>query len=192
MRQGGDWGYANSMGAHYAGIGAAVGSVAGSLYGLSEKGKEYLKNQPEYLASTEHINYKNKRPDADGYISLSEANYWYRNGNGEPLYADLSKIDLSFIRASDFQSDRKITYFQTLFSSNDGRVYGNIGLSLVNGRAVGNYDRYDFDIKRYTNKTTQIPLSLIIRNAATQIGNWFAGNGTPYNIYFYGSYPVKK
>ena len=37
------------------------------------------------------------RPDWDGYITLDEANNWYKNGNGEPLYADINKIDFSGI-----------------------------------------------------------------------------------------------
>ena len=32
------------------------------------------------------------RPDQDGYITLEEANKWYREGNGEPLYADLESV----------------------------------------------------------------------------------------------------
>jgi hypothetical protein len=65
---GGDWRYANKLGGHYAGIGAAVGSVAGTLYGLSEQGKEYLENtakyeeyrsqQPTYYASTDAVTKK--------------------------------------------------------------------------------------------------------------------------------------
>lgn len=34
------------------------------------------------------------RPDYDGYLTLSEANEWYRNGNGQPLFIDSSKISL--------------------------------------------------------------------------------------------------
>jgi hypothetical protein len=39
-------------------------------------------------------------PGRDGYISLNEANYWWRSGGGNPLIADLGKIDLSGIRAA--------------------------------------------------------------------------------------------
>ncbi|MEC3882048.1 RHS repeat-associated core domain-containing protein, partial [Parapedobacter sp. 10938] len=131
------------------------------------------------------------RPDYDGHLTLAEANEWFRTGDGKPLYVDLSKIDLSSISQGDFKTDRKVTYFQTLFSSKDGRVYGNIGLSLVNGVARGAYDDYDFDVKRW-NGPPQQAHKLIIRNAATQIGNAFAGKGVGYRIYFNGTAPVKK
>jgi hypothetical protein len=111
------------------------------------------------------------RPDYDGHITLDEANKWFREGDGKPLYVDLAKIDLSSIKQGDFKANGQITYFQTLFNSKDGRVYGNMGLKLENGRAKGNYDDYDFDIKPYTNKTKVSPAELIVRNLATQIGN---------------------
>ena len=37
------------------------------------------------------------RPDYDGYLTLEEANKWYREGNGQPLFTSLAKIDLSGI-----------------------------------------------------------------------------------------------
>ncbi len=63
------------------------------------------------------------RPDQDGYITLEEANKWDRVGNGEPLYADLQKIDLSGLLSL-------------------GKKY--VGKSYA--RAYD--DRYDFDIKK--------------------------------------------
>ncbi len=72
------------------------------------------------------------------------------------------------------------------------RLIKYIGLNLVNGRAVGTFDLYDFDISPYTNQKGQTPLSLIVRNTATSFEKWVVGKGTPYYIYFYGSYPVKK
>jgi uncharacterized protein RhaS with RHS repeats len=37
------------------------------------------------------------RPDWDGHLTLEEANEWYRTGECQPLFTDLSKIDLSGI-----------------------------------------------------------------------------------------------
>jgi len=90
----------------------------------------------------------------------------------------LAKIDLSAISQSDFSKVGQRKYFQTLFNSDDGRVYGNIGLTLQSGgRVKGAYDDYDFDIKPYTKQTKITPAELIIRNAATGIGKTLAGTG---------------
>ncbi|RYF22816.1 MAG: RHS repeat-associated core domain-containing protein [Flavobacteriales bacterium] len=131
------------------------------------------------------------RPDYDGKLTLEEANNHWRNGNKQPLYVDLNQIDFSGIKQSDFKKDRKVTVFQTLYSSNDGVTYGQVGLSLQNGRASGTFDDYDFDIKRY-NGPPQIPLTLIARNAATGLGHMVAGEGKSYRIYFNGTVPIKK
>src|SRR5690606_18477892 len=48
VNSGGNWYYANRLGTHYAGIGAAVGSLVGTLYGLTEEGKKYLNSQLDY------------------------------------------------------------------------------------------------------------------------------------------------
>ena len=42
-----------------------------------------------------HFSNLPNRPDYDGYLTLKEANEWYVNGKGQPLFTDLSKIDLS-------------------------------------------------------------------------------------------------
>lgn len=46
---------------------------------------------------TDSYNGLSSRPDWDGYLTLEEANDWYRDGNGEPLFVSLDKIDLSGI-----------------------------------------------------------------------------------------------
>ena len=37
------------------------------------------------------------RPDWDGYLTLEEANDWYKYGEGQPLYVSLERIDLSLL-----------------------------------------------------------------------------------------------
>lgn len=44
-----------------------------------------------------HYNGLKNRPDYDGIVSLSEANDWARNGNGQPLFVDVGKLDLSSV-----------------------------------------------------------------------------------------------
>ena len=45
---------------------------------------------------TSYIGLKD-RPDYDGYLTLKEANQWYKEGNGQPLFTSLAQIDLSGI-----------------------------------------------------------------------------------------------
>ena len=126
------------------------------------------------------------RPDYDGYLTLSEANDWYRNGNGETLYTDLRKIDLSSIGPFNKDAINSIQYvnLQSHSSSlNDGLVYGTIGLKILPDNYVtSSYDKYDFDMH------FSLEPKVIIRNIATILGAVYAGIfGKPYYIKFYGS-----
>jgi len=45
-------------------------------------------------------NYGNlyKRPDWDGYLTLKEANEWYRIGNGQPLFVSMDDNNHLFLK----------------------------------------------------------------------------------------------
>ena len=128
------------------------------------------------------------RPDADGYLTLQEANDWYRNGNGQKLTVDINKLGLSNIYASDFDHVGSKMVVNLLLHSNDpnaGMVFGNITLKLYPGNIVKAYDdTYDFDMKSWAN-----PLNWG-RNIETVIGAGVAGQGTPYNIAIQGGAQV--
>jgi hypothetical protein len=136
-----------------------------------------------------HFNSLPCRPDYDGYLTLKEDNDWYRNGNGESLYTDLNKIDLSYIwSAGDIfiGQEKTIILLSNSASLNDGLVYGNIRLRRYPNNSVRAYsDTYDFDIKSWKN-----PLNWI-RNGLTVVGEKVAGKGTPYEINIYGSKKLK-
>ena len=129
------------------------------------------------------------RPDGDGYLTLGEANYWYNNGNGQPLSADLSKINLRSVSIDDFKKVGDSKYFNLLFysnSRNDGLVYGSIKLTYMGPTWNGNggivsaeYDIYDFDLRDWTS------VSNAGRNIETMIGSQVAGPGFTYRINFY-------
>lgn len=132
-----------------------------------------------------NYNNLNTRPDWDGYLTLNEANEWYRNGNGQPLYTDLSKIDLSGIYSLGEKYVGNQDHFNLLLNSNslnDGLVYGSITLKRYPNHQVRAYsDRYDFEMHNGWN-----PLNWP-RNAQTVIGRAYAGEGQKYNINIYGS-----
>jgi hypothetical protein len=197
----GNWDYAHKSGILGAKIGATIGSIVGAIgadienykkpansnSSLSKDNQAAVLNNGSYSNQFIGGNYIN-RPDDDGYLTLSEANYWYRYGNGQPLYVDLSKINLSGISTRDFSGIGASKSFD-LFSPryfrnlNDALVYGSITLTLKKGNVVTatfGYDIYNFDIKPWR-------FSTLKRNIFTIIGSLYAGFGKPYKIYFYGS-----
>ena len=129
------------------------------------------------------------RPDYDGYLTLDEANKWYASGKGQPLFTDLSKIDLSGIKSLGEKYVGQVKTFNLLFEShniNDGLVYGNITLKRYPNDYVRAYaDTYNFDMKSWGN-----PLNWG-RNVETIIGKKVAGEGIPYQINIYGSKQLK-
>ncbi|MGJ1421255.1 hypothetical protein ACR79T_16675 [Sphingobacterium spiritivorum] len=136
------------------------------------------------------------RPDYDGVLTLEEANDWYRNGKGEPLYVNAAKIDLSPVTVDYLQNKSGEDYFNYFFSTNQqtGFVYGTIYLKLTDpltgkvslGGDKGLLDTYDFDIK--DNNGT---FKRVVRNWGTHAGKAIAGEGVKFNIYKYGDGKVK-
>jgi len=129
------------------------------------------------------------RPDYDGYLTLDEANDWYKNGNGQPLFASLDKIDLSFVYSLGEKYDGQVKTINLLLGSaslNDGLVYGNVTLKRYPDNQVRAYtDTYDFDMKNSLN-----PFNWG-RNVETLIGKAVAGSGTSFDINLYGSKKLK-
>jgi RHS repeat-associated protein len=134
---------------------------------------------------TDHYNSLKGRPDYDGYLTLEDANEWYRSGNGQSLYTSLEKIDLSGIYSlgEGFVGQEKA--FNLLLNSNnlnDALVYGTITLKRYPNNTVRAYnDQYDFIPNDWNN-----PLNYI-RNLSTLGGQIVAGVGIPYDINIYGS-----
>ena len=129
------------------------------------------------------------RPDWDGYLTLDEANDWYRNGNEQPLFVSLDKIDLSGIVSLGKDYVGQVKTFNLLLvsgSENDGLVYGNLTLKRYPNNSVRAFsDTYDFDMKSWWN-----PLNWG-RNAETIVGEKYAGKGKGYDINLYGSKKLK-
>ena len=142
-------------------------------------------NNGNFNSFIKHYNNLSSRPDWDGYLTLDEANDWYRNGNGLPLFTDLSKIDLSGIYSLGESSVEQVKAINLLLNSNsinDGLVYGQITLKRYPNHTVRAYaDEYNFEMHNGWN-----PLNWP-RNAHTIIGGAYAGKGIPYEINIYGS-----
>lgn len=151
-------------------------------------GVEGLEGEDAITCFNDSFNHLKDRPDWDGYITLKEANEWYRSGNGEPLFADINKIDFdNYVSWGEKYVGE--TYVINLLNGkskiNDGLVYGKIVVKRYPNHGIRAYsDRYDFDIKR--------PYLLHIgRNIQTPIGAKVAGQGTAFNINIYGEKKLK-
>lgn len=118
--------------------------------------------------------------NGDGRLSLSEANAWFRNGNGETITVPAGGVNLRFLRNADWEVGQS-GYVQTLYRSSDGLIFGNIRVTY---KGSGNFslspDVYDFDMHSWTSPRS------IPRNIFTMIGSSVAGSGTPYRINFTG------
>ena len=138
------------------------------------------------------------RPDFDGILTLNEANEHYRTGNGDPLYVDASKINLSPVNEDNFGGVGKSIYFNFFTDgepvnyanrqTNTGLVYGTIRLTLLDkhgtvrlGSDSGFLDEYNFEMKPWNSPKR------ILRNLGTLGGRALAGEGTGYNIYNFGT-----
>jgi hypothetical protein len=151
--------------------------------GKSALDKDALKRMEESRKSL------SGRPDYDGYLTLEEANEWYRNGNGEALYVDLNKIDMSGVVSLGEKYVGKNYTINLLTGSgsiNDGMVFGNVTFKRYpNHQARAYSDRYDFEMHSWWN-----PLNWG-RNVETLIGRGVAGKGVGYEINIYGSKTLK-
>jgi hypothetical protein len=117
--------------------------------------------------------------NGDGRISLNEANNWYRDGKGQAITLDASKIDLDFVDTSKWVKGK--TYgIQTLTKSSEGRVLGQITVKYLGNNQVSIFsDTYNFEQHGgYFDHT--------FRNVANSIGRWVAGEGAVYQINFKG------
>lgn len=155
---------------------------------LSKKnrGISFLKDIESVNRYEDSFKSLNTRPDWDGYLTLDEANEWYRNGNGQPLYVSLEKINLDgLVSLGEDYVGKKYT-FNLLYGASlkaaDGLVYGNLTFKRYPNHTCRAYaDTYDFDYKSNKNPANWI------RNIETFIGKIYAGEGKGYQINIYGS-----
>ena len=164
-----------------------------SFFNLSIDGLENDQALKKYNESFENLS---TRPDYNGFITDLEARNWWKEGNGAPLYVDVSQIDLRPLSISDLNYNEAIVhnfFFDINSSIHTGRVYGNLTLTLLNKETgevkIGPNDKsyideYDFNINGPF-------FSDFDRNLATLLIRVFiVGKGTPFLFYPYGKNPI--
>ncbi|WP_143392707.1 RHS repeat domain-containing protein, partial [Flavobacterium psychrophilum] len=152
-------------------------------------GAEGLKDNTAKSNLVSSFNSLPSRPDYDGKVTLSEANDWFKNGNGQPLFVNLGKIDMTGISSSRFDGIKDREVFNLLYNSNDlddVRVIGSFTLRLYpNNQVKAFQDTYNFEQHSWKN-----PLEWP-RNILTVVGSALAGEGTTFPINFYGTQTIK-
>lgn len=114
-------------------------------------GVEGLEGEDAITCFNDSFNHLKDRPDWDGYLTLKEANEWYRSGNGEPLFADINKIDFdNYVSWGEKYVGE--TYVINLLNGkskiNDGLVYGKIVVKRYPNHGIRAYsDRYDLILR---------------------------------------------
>jgi len=148
-------------------------------------GEDGLKNDKAKSKFKSHFKGLKYRPDYDGYLTLKEANEWYKNGNGQPLFTKLSMLDLFSLCSLGDKYIGSVKSFNILLCSttlNDGLVYGHITFKRYPNDKIRAYaDEYNFEMHNSKN-----PLNWP-RNLETLIGRIVAGQGQKYKINLYGS-----
>ena len=154
---------------------------------LNEKNLEMA----QLKMNTHYSNLKN-RPDWDGYLTKREADEWWKNGNGEALYVDLSMIELNGVTVDDFPESGSFSKNFIWTMSNTGKVYGTLYMNLVNAEKgevrLGSNNIYSntHPIDEYDFKMDSRPL----RNILTIIGKP-SGEGTDFYIFGYKTVKLK-
>ena len=93
------------------------------------------------------------RPDWDGYLTKTEADNWWLEKSGEPLFVDQSKIKLPGITKSSFRKNKKISKNFIWGLTNTGKVYGTLTMILIDSQKgkvlLGSdkfVDKYDYNM----------------------------------------------
>ena len=163
------------------------GNGGGYYDSIEEAIENILKdNASQKVTASNQVEEVRNFENGDGYITYEEAYWTFKLSEGKvDLFADINKLDLSKIKASDFPggvgSDQVFNlaskYYFTSFEQ--ALVYGNITLRLLPGNMViAHSDTYNFDIKNQP--------GTFWRDVFTGIGYMYNGYGKPFQIHFTG------
>lgn len=130
----------------------------------------------------------------DGYLTLEEANYWYRNGEGQSVSIEMSLLNFDGISVEAFNGIGSEASYTFTPGSNDFFVHGSVRLELVGPNTIvivgdpttgfENGGWYDFEMHSWF----QRPL----RNLETLGAHVIAGSGQRYPIIYEGTATISN
>jgi hypothetical protein len=99
-------------------------------------GVDGLENDDAKSALLTSYNGLKNRPDYDGKLTKAEADAWWQNKSGEPLYVDQSQIDLPGITTATFDNKEGTSTSKNFIwgMSNTGKVYGTLKMTLLDAK----------------------------------------------------------
>jgi RHS repeat-associated protein len=135
--------------------------------------------------SSSHLDWDS---DGDGILTLGEANSWYRNGNGQAITVDASRITFTTVNPTELSRDHFTAInFEMRLEPVHGLVYGSLSIKLVgNNKVMIEPNEYDFRVGAANGSPWFSSPRGFVRNVGTVLGNVVSGSGQPYWINFSG------
>lgn len=130
----------------------------------------------------ERAYYSYSAPNRDGYLTLGEALWQWNNGNGAPVWVDLTKLTLPEAGLRELD-EIGASIAVTLPDPYDFMVHGTITLKRTASGLVAPSGLYDFDMKPWRGHMK--------RNTLTLGGAIAHGTGRPFMISYVGEVPVR-
>ena len=127
-------------------------------------------------------------PDIDGRITIHEAVYWWRNGNGQAQSVPLSSVDLQGISAREFSFIGETRGFRLDFThysnASDAAVYGGLSLKLVAPNRVEYVGgaEFNFEMHQLPGQFNSSYAYTVFRNIATLGARDALGRGQSFDI----------
>jgi RHS repeat-associated protein len=151
--------------------------------GPSSGRSEFYGNQKQ---KTDSPGSQQRKADAngDGNLSLAEANSHYRNGHGEPVDVDASKLTVIIDRASPAKGERTIG---GVVIGSDWYVHGGVSVEIRDGKYYIVSSEYHFRMHKWATDPGRNVITVIAERYATN----GRGGGKPYLIRYNGSPTVR-
>ncbi len=160
----------------------------------SQEGEVNVTDAPVVPGHPDYIGPTQERPDDDKKLTWDEVVWWWRHGNGGPLFVYLKNIGLSGVSPSEFdpvKKEKNVSLIGLDFggSIDEAKVYGQFKLTLIDENTVKATWGYDkFDVEQHEGGGIKI----WVRNKLTKWAENELGPGTPFTIWILGTANIRE